>query len=268
MHTIYHNQLPDLIEHFLGFAHFTEEMTHDRFTVQTEEVDGIGILCCIKPEIQRQYDRFAVVFTKVLDVHGSEKFFDPVGSNHSGMPVVHVVLCHHKFRYMVDFNQRIEAAQSVSLVAGEIRGDIGNVRQIPFVILLQKIRDLTIRIRFDDLGTLLVEFDLQALFDKVVPDETELQNFGIRKIPKFIFYAWSKYHIELIAFAIVLGFRHDHRRTGHINIKRVEIIKSDHSISHPFIVVVWLRYTDVPRPSFSPEGPSVATSEAIWPKTL
>ena len=268
MHAIYHNQLPDLIEYLLGFAQFTEEMTHDRFTVQTEEVDGIGILCCIKPEIQRQYDRFAVVFTEVLNIHGTEKFFDPVGSNHTGMPVVHVVLCYHEFRYMVDFNQRIETAQSVSLVAGEIRCDIGNIRQIPFVILLQKIRDLTVCVRFDDLGALLVEFDLPAFFDKVVPDKTELQNFGIRKIPKFIFYAWSNNHIELIAFAVVLGFRHDHRRTGYINIKRVEIIKSDHSISHPFIVVVWLRYTDVPKPLFSPEGPSIATSEAIWPKTL
>ena len=268
MHTVYHNQFSDLIEHFLGFAQFTEEMTHNRFTVQTEEFDGTGILRCIKPEIQRQYDRFTVVFAEILNIHGTEKFFDPVGSDHTGMPVVHVVLCHHEFRYMVDFNQCIEAAQSVSLVAGEIGGDIGNVRQIPFVILLQKIRDLTVCVRFDDLGALLVEFDLPTLFDKIVSDKTELQNFGIRKIPKFIFYAWSKYHIELIAFAVVLGFRHDHRRTGYINIKRVEIIKSDHSISHPFIVVVWLRYTDVPKPLFFSEGPSVAASVAIWPKTL
>ena len=243
-------------------------MTHNRLAVQTEEINGIGILCCIKPQIQRQYDRFAVGLTEILNIHGTKKFFDPVGSDHTGMPVVHIVLCHHEFRYMVDFNQCIEAAQSVSLVAGEIRSNIGNIRQIPSVILLQKIRDLTVCVRVNDLGTLLVEFDLPALFDKVVPDETELQNFGIGKIPKFIFYAWSKYHIELIAFAVVLGFRHDHRRTGYINIKRVEIIKSDHSISHPFIVVVWLRYTDVPKPLFSPEGPSVATSEAIWPKTL
>ena len=119
-------------------------MTHDRFTVQTEEINGIGVLCRVEPQIQRQYDCFAVVLTEILNIHGTKKLFDPVGSDHTGMPVVHVVLCHHKFRYMVDFNQGIEAAQGISLVAGEIGGDVGNIRQIPFVILLQKIRDFAV----------------------------------------------------------------------------------------------------------------------------